>query len=122
MTWQSLIFLKQLKTVQITDRSMIWIDNENQKLMTVVHAKEEPKSLNFSQVHGDVWLMVNYLQDRNLVEKLGYSTIRLTHSGFHFPQVIFSELCSFLVRSILVPVGVSVVTTLCMFFLERFMQ
>lgn len=70
MTWQSLIFLKQLKTVQITDRSMIWIDNENQKLMTVVHANEEQKSLDFSQVHGDVWLMVNYLQDRNLVENL----------------------------------------------------
>ncbi|MFR1527150.1 hypothetical protein [Anaerotignum sp.] len=122
MTWQSLIFLKQLKTVQKTDHGMIWIDNENRKLMTIIHAKEEQKSLDFSQVHGDVWLMVNYLQDRNMVEKLNYSTIRLTHSGFHFSQVIFSELCSFLVRSIFVPIGVSVVTTLCMFFLERFMQ
>lgn len=119
MTWQSMIFLKQLKTIQKTEHGMLWIDYDNSQITNVICTGEEEKAISFSKIHGDVYLLVNYLQERNLIQNLGNSTIRLTHGGFHFWQTMFSELVSFVIRSILVPICVSILTTITLFCLER---
>lgn len=45
MTWQSMIFLKQLKTIQKTEHGMLWIDYDNSQITNVICTGEEEKAI-----------------------------------------------------------------------------
>ena len=112
MTYQAYILLRQLKKVQKKEDGAIWVDEPDRKITTVVTFNDPAKSINLSKKWGSFYPTLNYLREQNLVEKIGSCHYSLTYSGYHYIQTAISSVLSFLFRSVLVPVAVSIITTL----------
>ncbi len=113
MTLQALQLLSDLKTVQSHEDGQIWLDVDKKQLTTVI---EYPGfgciTLSLSHKWNSVLPILEYLQEKELLRKHSPVYYSLTHSGYHYTQTIVSSAISFLMKSICVPIGISILTTL----------
>lgn len=113
MTIQALVFLRQLKSVQRSELGTIWIDEDRKEMKTYVDddvtTMQEQTTVNLAKKWNRVDSMTDYLQEKGLLERLKPGYFYLSHKGYHYWQEIISE---FLFKSILIPAGVSILTTL----------
>lgn len=114
MTYQALILLHQLKKVQRIEGGIVWVDVESRKISSMTIGCKRLTSINLSNKWDTIYPTLAYLQEQGLVRKEGSDYYSLTYHGYHYAQNIISSVASFLFRSILVPITVSVITTIVM--------
>lgn len=121
MTFQAYIMIRQLKTVQMQENGTIWIDEDNRQMMTVTESNQSGISIDLSKKWNSIFPMFQYLQEMHLLEKKSRFHYSLTYSGYHYTQTIISSFFSFLIKSILVPIGVSAFTTIVILMIEHWL-
>ena len=121
MTVQSKRLLKHLKKAQATPDGTIYIDFEN---MTVsgVHAKgEDFVKVNLEKYRNSIHSILQYLKDQEYIEYTSMGHGKVLHTGWHIAQTAFASLSRFLFKSILVPITVSLLTTVLIRVVEAFL-
>lgn len=121
MTVQSKRLLKQLKKAQATPDSSVYIDFDG---MTVsgVHAKgEDFVKVNLDKYRNSIHSILQYLKDQEYIEYTSLGHAKVLHSGWHVTQTAFSSFSKFLLKSILVPIAVSLLTTVLIRIVEAFL-
>jgi len=119
MTIQTLIFLHQIKYVQMSESGEVWIDEDNKKMVTVIDDPDSSrKTCSLARKWHAVDSMSRYLEEENLLDyngALGY--MHLNFKGYHYIQAVIVD---FLLKSIAVPILVAVATTLITLWLQGF--
>lgn len=112
MTWQAFRTLCKLRKAQINEGKEIWVDYENKQISTVVEAGELQNTIDMSSQWSSLVSTIEYLIEGNYIKHLSSTYYKVTHKGFHIRQEALSAFAVFMFRSILVPIGVALVTAL----------
>lgn len=121
MTVQAFCFLIRAKRVQRSKELAVRVDDGSRTMQTVSLSGKEIKAsvAKVKETSSEMYPMLQYLQNKGHVIMYGRKTFSLTHSGFFYVQSIVSDIVSFLFKSIIVPIVVSVVTTLIALWLNN---
>lgn len=121
MTRQARRLLAKMKKAQGIPDGTVYIDFDK---MTVagVHAKgEDFVRMNLKQYKGSIHTALQYLQDQGYIEYSSRGYAQVLHAGWHVIQTEFTAFSQFLFKSILVPVAVSLLTTVLIRIVEAFL-
>jgi len=123
VTIQAIIFLHHFKKIQIKEDGEIWLDTDNQLMKTMLENKGDPaKVRDLSSIWTSIPTMLQYLQDSGLLKRTGIDYYSLTYAGYHYFQTITSSFIRFLLNSIIVPILVSIITTISLFAIDRWLH
>lgn len=113
MTLQAILFLHRFKSVQMQENGSVWLDAENKLIQTVKTSPTAPsKTYPLTKQWDSVFSIIDYLESKKLLMQTGSAYFSLTHAGFHYLQNILSNIAKFLLKSVLVPIVVAILTTL----------
>ena len=113
MTIQSLILLHKLKKAQQTEIGEVYIEDLNAMTVHDASSNISVVTVDLSSFKTSLASVLRYLNDNNMITQTSrYTYIKLTHAGWRYWQVFWSDFLSFLFSSIAVPIVVSFFTTL----------
>ncbi len=122
MTFQAYKLLTDLKKTQIAEDGQIWLDADNMLMMTVMETNNSKCIvINLSKKWNSLYSTLDYLRSQGLLNKHTATYYSLTHAGYHYNQTICTNICSFLLKSIFVPITVSAFTTVVLLMIERWL-
>lgn len=122
MTFQAFIMMHQLKKVQMKEDGVIWLDEENKRMITVTEVNDPEITIDLSKKWASIHPMFEYLQEIGLISYKGRCCYSLTYSGYHYIQTIISSFIAFLFNSVFVPIAVSTFTTVILLMVERWLS
>lgn len=118
MTIQGLYLLHQIKSVRHSLEDEIYIDFDDDKIQVYSSSTEAPSGKTFTsrfwmkhfqQTIGDLCSTGYLVECRGFID--GASDYQITPQGQYNFQYFFGHLISFLLKSVLVPIAVSVITS-----------
>lgn len=113
MTLQSLIVLRMAKRAQMVESKLSFIDHERKVMVTIHDASAPFVEVDFSAFSTSLISTLRYLHEKGFVKLEGNESFcKVTHAGWHYWQISASLFLSFLGRSIITPILVSIATTL----------
>lgn len=114
MTIQSLILLRALKKVQISENRNVFVDHDALEIRTVSSPDKPCKTLSIKKYSDSYEAVLQYLKKNGLIEVTGpfQNIVTVIHGGWKYWQTFFSHAGQFLVKSVVVPIVVSAITTL----------
>ena len=112
MTYQAYFLLRQIRKVQLSENGRVLIDPDTKLLQTYEGPSDKSRGIDLSKKWSSVPSTLQYLVDNGYATVKVHRYYKLTHAGYHYTQTIISSVCSFLIKSIGVPIGVSILTTL----------
>ena len=116
MTIQAFVFLRTLKRVQRSEGLSVKVDPFWGFVSTYGCERNFVIDKDLRKKGDAVKNLTDYLEKEGLLststdpDEDGSYIVHLTHGGYHYIQIILSNLAQFLVRSIAVPIFVSIVT------------
>ena len=124
MTKESLKVLETLKKVQITEDNTVYLKLEEFTARTVVEKGRPFVSVDLSEYSDRLWSILVYLAEQRLIMNLSgdFEYIQVTHEGWCSRQAVRRERQKVLFRSVVLPVVVSLVTTLLTLLLESWLS
>ena len=111
MTIQALWLLKLLKKAQINPQNEIGIDLEDLTVVTVHDVTQKHVTVKLNWYKNSLDPTLSYLEGQGYI-RYGEVISQVLYPGWHIVQTALCSLASFLVKSIAVPIGVSLATTL----------
>lgn len=118
MTYQSLLMLHHMKTVQNTPSDSVVADTFNNVLQT----NERMDRRKEHRLRGKFWdknftLTLEELSSNGYIctfasDLSGHIVYQITSKGHRYPQLLLQSICRFLGKSIITPIAVSFLTTL----------
>lgn len=112
MTIQALIFLSRLRFVQMSEENTVYFCSGQKTFHTIVEADSPRRSWKCKRSLNELTSMIEYLVDEKLLTHPQPEYLHLTYRGYHYIQTLVTLFLAFLLRSIVVPILVSVATTL----------
>lgn len=115
MTIQAYKFLRLIQKIQIREEYCVEFDTFSKYITTAKCKKVEEKT---AELQNNWKLCFDYLNEKGLVvvkenqNEDGLFISQLTHTGFHYQEEIISRFLAFMTKSIIVPVVVSIITTI----------
>lgn len=109
MTFQSMWILHKLRKVQPKVSDQIMLDVYGK---CVNSSGNKDLSFSFEKHWHFVLPLIGQLSNDGYLKFVDFSTIQLTEKGFYYLQSQFRLIASFILKSVLVPIGVAFVTTL----------
>ena len=112
MTIQSIMLLNSLASFVVDEETVIsFLEHTS----SFCYANDLNKTLDYSKYSHEIHGIIKYLIDEGYLE-YAYANntnfFRLTHRGLHRHQITIQNALDFLYRSIIVPIAVSLATTL----------
>ncbi len=114
MTLKAMRLLSKLKKAQLRQDELVYIDFDSLSACTV-HEKGQPfGDISLRNYAGSIQSTLSYLEKLGYIEcnKIGY--VKVTHSGWCAFQVTVQDAVKFTVRDVLVPILVSIATTIAL--------
>lgn len=114
MTIQSYKVLKDLLKCQIEEGSEIHVEYENEQLLCLEREKWKSNVVPFRYSANEMKSILNNLREEGCISSDSdwFYTLTVTHYGNHTRQRRAELIADFLLKSVLVPIAVSVVTAL----------
>lgn len=112
MTIQSRIFLRKLRKAQIFEGGSVYIDFDAMTATTVCDANALCKTVKLDCFKSSARSILNYLEKLECVSYDDFGYVEILHKGWHPSQELAFAFCGFMLKSVLVPIGVSAATTL----------
>lgn len=112
MTIQALSFIRKIRKAQITEHGSVYIDFDNMLASTCHTANEPCVTVSLKRYRNSARAILAYLQDLGYIKYDRPDYVDVLHKGWHITQSFVSTLGAFLVKSILIPIVVSIITTL----------
>lgn len=123
MTKDLIKVLEGLKTAQITEDGNVFLSLQKTAACTLTAEGKPYREFDFSKYKDSIRSILNSLAARGLIESgyPDYEYLHVTHEGWHYRQVLRQEFLSGLFKSVLLPVIVSLLTTLLALLLEAWL-
>ena len=112
MTLQSAFLLHKLRRAQLTEDGEVYLDLKEMTASTVHDVNAPCKTVKLRLFRKSINSILQYLESTGYIQQTGYDNFQVLHSGWHTTQSFLTKLCNFLVKSILTPIVVSIITTL----------
>ena len=112
MTIQVWRLLHVFKKIQGAENSQVRIDTETKIMEPYDQRSGNTRSADISRHWSYLSTGIKYMMTHDLLERGPGNVFQLTHSGYHYWQTAISTFLQFLFRSIVVPITVSVLTTI----------
>lgn len=115
---QELRLLRLLKAVQQSEMNYVELDFEEKTASTFQlpeASNRPPRSASLSPLFPSLMPTLDALEKHDcirLVKPNSYCIIQLTHTGWHLSQLLLWKFLCFLGKSVLVPIVVSIITTI----------
>ena len=114
MTIKAYRLLKIIKKAQINESKEVFIDFNERYVCTVSEKNDSKVTIDISEYEQSLLNTLEYLIDSGLIEK-NYSSssyVKVTHLGWHFGEITLWKIFSFLMKSIIVPIFVALITAI----------
>lgn len=111
--------LRISKTLVDNEDDEIWVDYDNKHFLKVIEANQVEKSALFPNNEPALKSTLSKLENEGYIKSTGINYYKLTEKGFHYYRYVFSDIRSFLFRSIITPIIVSALTTLITLWLKE---
>lgn len=111
MTVQALAFLCKARKVQMLEDGEICIVDKRKVMRTVHENGKQFVERKISKTSNELRPMLEYLEQKDLLEIQGDCFFSLTYDGFHYFQTIATGIIRFVLTSVAVPVVVAFFTT-----------
>lgn len=112
MTIQSIMLLNSLASFVVNEETIIsFLENTS----NFCYVNDLNKTLDYSKYSHEIHGLIKYLVDEGCLEyayENNTNFFKLTHKGLHRHQITIQNALDFLCRSIIVPIVVSLATTL----------
>lgn len=121
MTIQSFITLFKFRICQFAEGELIYIDYKNQCFKRMEpdilpkNKKYSEKSIEFSQTPSKLFSVLSSLREDGLIEWEEEDYLKVSHRGCHIGQIILGNVLHFLSHSILLPIVVSLITSIVVY-------
>ena len=118
MTYQERDLLMKIKKAQKREDKSVEIDELSNLISTDGVSERERIDIDLSKSWDSVKNRIYGLEKQGFLNILpenpdtGNICVHLTHSGFHYWQTTLNQICSFLLKSVLVPIVVAFLTAL----------
>lgn len=112
MTIQAMCFLRKLRKAQRTENREVFLNFMNMKAITAHDGSEPYETVELEEFRDSAMPLLRYLEGLGYIQHNGHGTIRVLHAGWHTTQIAVGKLISFLAQSVLIPIVVSIITTL----------
>lgn len=121
MTIQALHFLCLLKKAQGKENEVVLLHTREMKAASRISAGQERTSpiVDISRYKSSLDSVLDFLQNKKYIEfenvpdrKTRVIMVKVNHAGWHLLQTGIGRMLSFLLRSIAVPITVSILTTI----------
>ena len=122
MTIQSRLFLRKLRKAQISEGGSVYIDFDAMTASTVCDATAPCKTVKLNRFKDSARPILSYLEKLELVSCDGLGYVEVLHKGWHPSQKFVFDFCGFMLKSVLVPISVSVATTLLTIWITGFFK
>lgn len=121
---RSRFFLHKLKRLQIEPDYLVNIDFATfEAISWNLPAGAKPRTLSFSRYRHSIYSILSYLQGMGFLEKSNISgTYHVTHTGWHHFDVAIRQTLAAVFKSFVLPVVVSVLTTLATLWANGFFE
>ncbi|MDL2235417.1 hypothetical protein LJC07_04585 [Christensenellaceae bacterium OttesenSCG-928-L17] len=121
MTFSAFKMLRAIKKAQISEDNLVDINYTEDIFITAMVAKDEAVRVSLAEFDDGFNSTIDYLVSEGLmtIDADFRSRCQLTHRGFHIVQTMFTGFLKFLVKSVAVPIAVSLVTTLIALWLSK---
>lgn len=122
MTIQARRLLKKLKKAQFNQDEQIYIDF-NEMTVCGVHAEGQPYTECSLKAYKDsIQSILYYLKGLGYIDYDDFGQAKVLHSGWKRGQIHFNRFLNFLLTSIVVPIFVSVVTSILVTLIALFLK
>lgn len=124
MTFEAAFFLHKLKRLQIEPDYLVNINFATfEAISWNLPAGAKPRTLSFSRYRHSIYSILSYLQGIGFLEKSTISGLyHVTHTGWHHFDVAIRQTIAAVFKSIVLPVVVSVLTTLATLWANGFFE
>lgn len=112
MTLQAALLLWALKRAQKHEDGEIYINFEKHTASPVLDANQSSKPIKLWFCKNSIKSILQHLENSGYIQQTGFEYFQVLHYGWHTTQSFLTEVCNFLVKSILTPIVVSIITTL----------
>ena len=113
MTLHAARLLRKLKKAQQTENNTVFIDGTGLKARTQPHNAQACVEVSLKAYKTSLIPTLKYLDAEGLVEYRATFT-QVTSKGWHYRQELAWAFCAFLAKSVLVPIIVSLATSVIM--------
>ena len=103
---------------QIKEDNQIFVDFEEMTATTIHESSEKFKIVKLDKYQHSIRSVLKYLADQELIENNESGLVKVLHPGWRIVQTDVSAFFKFLSNSVLVPIGVSIATTIVLGLLE----
>ena len=118
MFYQAFVLLKKLKKAQQELDREIFIDYEKNTVSTVHDGTQSFVTVDL-QKFGAPRSVLDYLEKEGYINKKPYGDyFSVTSYGWYYFQITFNKFCAFMFHSVVVPIFVSIITTVIALYLN----
>lgn len=115
VTIQAYLLLRKLKRLQHTEENCIWLDDENYRFVNVSEGNQKERYRKFKWIIGNPKSNIDHLVSEGYVIDLGFSYYQLSYIGYHCIQTVLWKAIGSFVKSVLIPLTVSIIASLLVF-------
>lgn len=115
----ALKLMRQLRSLVVNDSDEIWIDYENKTFSRVHDANGPICEVPFPENEASVSGLLYYLQDEGLIRiEPNEEYLSLTYKAFYYEKLHRSETISYIKKSVLVPIFLTLATNFILFLIH----
>lgn len=122
MTIQAFRLLRFLKSVQISEMNLVYLDYENQKAETITAESHKEVQKAMKKYYHFLTPTLEFLANDGFIKIVhpdNYHIIQVLHPGWHYIQSLMNQLLKFIAKSVIVPILVAFFTTLITLWLQN---
>lgn len=118
MTSQARSLLKKLKKCQKNEDGSVFINFVSFDITQVHYGDENYETGNITEFADSIHSLLAYLEKQDYITHDKHGIVKVLHAGWHATQDSFNRFLSFAFNSILVPILVSVATSVIILFVQ----
>lgn len=114
MTIKGYKLLKKLKKAQVEEVDTVYISYTDLTVSRVMNERNSPSIASISKYKNSLRSTLKYLSDMGYINwnQKNDEYTKVTHTGWHFEEVVVQKILSFLMKSVIVPIVVAFITAL----------
>lgn len=112
MIYSARRLIKSLRKIVDNDNDSIWIDYANKTFQKVQNEAVPDVSCAFPKNEPSIQGLLKYLEDGGYILRHNHEYISLTYKALYYHQIVIHEKVQYFLRSIFVPIILSVVTSI----------
>lgn len=129
MTIKSIKFLRKLKNAQIDESHIVWINSDALQAKTISDSSEPCRKVDIKKFKTSIGSVLSHLEKLGFIvfyteediNQTGCYCVKITHSGWCWAQTILFAVIKYAFTSVIMPIAVSVITTLIMLYINGYL-